>query len=98
MEPREPLAAGDESAARWYSVYRNAPVYISIIDRDHRVLFHNRVFPGMQPSEVVGHDVYEFIDPAYHEVARARFRAAFAERTAGTYTTRAIGPGGSTAD
>jgi two-component system, cell cycle sensor histidine kinase and response regulator CckA len=80
------------------SVLENAPDFIARVTTEGKLLFINRVAPGLTLEGSVGRSALEFIAPESHdEVLRTLAHVA---RTGepGTYECKATGPHGSTSD
>jgi len=52
-----------ESEEHFRTLAENAPVLIMRVSKDARIQYINWTVPPFTPKEVVGHSVYEFIDP-----------------------------------
>jgi PAS domain S-box-containing protein len=66
-----------EAEDRWYSLVKNAPNIIIIIDRDEKISFINRVLPGFDVNEVIGESIYKFVEPMFVEVMKKTFDHVF---------------------
>lgn len=84
-----------ESEERWRSLAENAPTFITIINRDHDIQYINRTVPGLSTKEVIGKNVYDFITPGYHNLARESFENVFNTGKTESFTSEAAGPNGS---
>lgn len=87
-------AALERSREMLDSVMRNAPGIISMVDRQGRLTYINRVVPGFDARKVVGTSTYDYIDPAYHELVRATLKKVLATGRVHSYELRGKGPHG----
>ncbi len=58
-------------------VVEHLPDFVSLIDRDHRFVWVNRLAPGLAMSDVIGKDLSLFQAPESLPAARAAISAAF---------------------
>lgn len=86
-----------DSEERWRSLVKNAPNFITIVDRDSLVRFINHPVPGLTMEDVVGRSVYDFIEPDYHDLARESIAHVFRTGEPGFYASSAAGPHGTAA-
>jgi PAS domain-containing protein len=61
------LAPGDP---QWYSLVANTPVFVLILDRDHRIRFANRTLSGDSSDALIGKRLYDFSPTEHHETVR----------------------------
>jgi len=93
-ERRRADKALQESEARWRSLVENAPDYITIVDKNFTIRFMNHPVPGVTQEDVIGKDVFDFIQPEYHDIARKSIEHVFATGESSTYESVAMGPYG----
>jgi len=86
-----------ESEARWRTLLTNVPNYITIVDHDLNITFINHVVEGLSLDEVLGRSMFDFVDPRYHDIARAKLEQVFATGETVSFESLAVGPGGSEA-
>jgi PAS domain S-box-containing protein len=67
---------------------------VVLISPDGVIRFINRVYAGLTMAEVSGRSIFEFLDPGYHEVARACYRDVATTGQAGHYETLGLGSNG----
>ena len=91
------LAELAKSEEKWRSVVAHAPIFIAIVDRAGTIQFLNRTQPGHSFEESVGKRIYDYIEPEYHEAARACLESVFRTGTTASYETVAAGPAGTKA-
>ncbi len=66
------------SEARWRSLVENAPMIIMIVEQDGTIQFMNHVTTSqVNVNDVIGRNVYEYIQPELHEVYRQSLRQVF---------------------
>jgi two-component system cell cycle sensor histidine kinase/response regulator CckA len=66
-------------------VIENLPDYVTLIDRESRFVWVNRLRPGLKPEDVLGHQVAEFRPAETSEAGDAAIREAFEARRIGQY-------------
>jgi len=74
-----------ELEAKWRSLVENAPNIIMTVNRDGIILFINRNPPGISLEEPIGRNIYDFIQPEYHNVAMETIERVFQTEKAGAY-------------
>lgn len=67
------------------------PPFVSRLAPDLSMRFLNRLAPGFTPEDTFGRPVFDFIDPAHHEIARQALLKAGTEGTVERYTVSAMG-------
>lgn len=82
------------SEERFRIVVSNVPDFIIMFDREGRLTFINRIFPGYKMEEVIGSSSYNFMDPAYHDIHREALRVVFEEGQSYSYEVQARGTPG----
>jgi PAS domain S-box-containing protein len=70
-------AALRNSEAKLRSVVENAPSFIVMVDRQHRMQFLNRIVPGCSQEEVIGKHLNEYTAPESQEIQRAALERVF---------------------
>ncbi len=83
-----------KSEHKWFSLVENAPNMIMITDRDHKVQFINHAVPGINKEEVIGTEIYKYIDPSYHSVVESIINHVFKTGEASSYESEGAGPYG----
>ena len=78
----------------WHSLMEYAPDLILKIDRNGKILFINRAFPGFTKEETIGKSVYEYIAPEHHEKTRKAIEQVFRTGDYVSFETIAAGPDG----
>lgn len=73
------------------------PAFIVRTDADLRILYINRVEPPSSMEDVVGKDLFDFLDPSSVPAARACIARVLATGVPGTYEAIGMAPGGGTA-
>ena len=70
----------------WYrDIIENAPETIIIIDQNGTILFHNALARGMNPQDFIGHSIYEYFLPEFHDLVRGKIEQVFATGDQETY-------------
>ena len=83
-----------ESEEKFRSLVENAPDYICTMDREGRVLFVNRLAPGLAMDQVLGSSGFDFVVPEDRETARRSIDQVFRTGQPLSYEIRAAGPWG----
>lgn len=70
----------------WYlEIVEKAPEPIDIIDREGRVLYHNRMASPWDGTVLLGRAIYEFFLPTYHSLVRETIERVFQTGQSGDY-------------
>ncbi len=98
-ELRQQVAAAQrppdaDAAAFLESVLDSVPAFIMRIDADMRILYVNRVLPGLCMENVVGREIWDFIHADSRASARACIENVLRSSEVGTYEAISIGPDG----
>ena len=86
-----------ESEEKWRSLAKNAPSFLSIVNKEHIIEYINSPIPGLKHEDIIGHAVYEFIQPEYHDIARKMINNVFETGRPCKYESFASGPEGTMA-
>ncbi len=79
------------SEAKLRSILENAPNYIIQVDRQHNILFINRLGEGYTLESVIGHSVEEFTLPQSHEIQAEAIAQVFDTGKTQTVEIEALG-------
>lgn len=79
-----------QSEDRLRSLVSQMPDYAVIIDRSGTIQFLNRADSGMSVADVVGKNVIDLIDPAYHSQARKVLLRGFEQKETQTFVVPAF--------
>ena len=90
------LAETRQREAQWRSMVANAPVFVALVDRAGTIQFLNRTTPGLALETVIGKSAYDFVEPAYREIAAECIERAFDTGQTAFYESLAAGPNGTT--
>jgi PAS domain S-box-containing protein len=82
------------SEERYRSLVEHAPAFITINDREGRMLFINRVLPEYDLNQVYQSTTYDHILPEYHDQVRSAFQKVFSEGIPQTYPLQGRRPDG----
>jgi PAS domain S-box-containing protein len=77
-----------------FALLTASPDFVVLISPEGVIRFINRVYAGLTMAEVSGRSIFEFLDPGYHEVARACYRDVATTGQAGHYETLGLGSNG----
>ena len=84
---------GDEG--EWYSLIKNAPNTILILDRKGKILFINHTVPGATRKSVIGTSHYKYIPREYQDHVKKTIDRVFRTGNPCKYVTLGPGPDGS---
>lgn len=87
----------ERGAALLEPILAAMPLIVVRFDHAYRITYVSRYLPQLSPQQVLGRPVYDFIDPAFHEVARTTIAAVLATGTPGAYENTGPGPNGTLA-
>ncbi len=79
------------------SIVQNSPDFIALVDRDLTIDYLNRSVPDLDPKEMVGRNLLDFILPEFHDLVRKRNDAVFATGEGTQFEITGIGPDGTIA-
>ncbi|MEW5917802.1 MAG: PAS domain-containing protein, partial [Gemmatimonadota bacterium] len=86
------------SEARWRSLIDASPQYVMLVDRDRRITFINRVREGLDPGQVLGTCIDDYmVDDYNRQVARENLIAVLHSGETRAYEIHALGDNGQTA-
>ena len=74
----------------WRSLIENAPNIIIIIDRKEKIQYVNRTLSGINPKDMIGNDLFDYIQPEYCEMVKKIIRKVFKTGEHGSYEVRAV--------
>jgi PAS domain S-box-containing protein len=70
-------AEWESNHSRWLSLVTNTPVFILVLDRDHRICWANRTESGEPTSRIIGKHIDDFCRPQDQEGVRASVEQVF---------------------
>lgn len=85
-------AALRNSEAKLRSVVENAPSFIVMVDRQHRIQFLNRILEGCCEEEAIGKNLDEYTAPESQEVQRVALERVFQKGEAVSFESIGTGP------
>ena len=65
------------SDQKWYSLLKNTPDIVMIVDREGTIHFINHTVPGITIQETIGKKVYDYISPEHHDIMRKYIKRVF---------------------
>jgi len=83
-----------ESEEKWRSLAKNAPNIIIIVDPEGNIQFLNRSATGIDVKEVVGSNIYDYIQPEYYDIVKRTIKRVLDTGEHGSYDVRGVGPHG----
>jgi PAS domain S-box-containing protein len=83
-----------ESEARWRTLMANAPQLILTIDKEGRILFVNRSFPGFEQEETIGRSLFDFTRPASVVAVQQKIRRVFMAGISESFEMPVVAPDG----
>ncbi|MCD4785476.1 MAG: PAS domain S-box protein [Candidatus Eremiobacteraeota bacterium] len=84
------------SEEKWHSLAENTPNYILVIDRENIIQYINRAAPGHTREETVGNNVFDFIEPEFHNSAKKAIKHTFKTGKPSRFASIAGPPGQTT--
>ncbi len=66
-----------QGEAVWHSLIAHTPVFVLILDRDHRIRYINRTDPGVMPQEILGRILDDFGTADYRGAVHERLDRVF---------------------
>jgi PAS domain S-box-containing protein len=91
------IAELERGAALLEPILAAMPLVVVRFDHAYRITYVSRYLPQLSPQQVLGRPVYDFIDPAFHEIAGSTIAAVLATGTPGAYENTGPGPNGTLA-
>jgi len=55
---------------KWYSLLKNTPDIVIIVDQDGTIRFINHTAPGFKIKETIGRKIYDYIQPEHYDTMR----------------------------
>jgi PAS domain S-box-containing protein len=83
-----------EREARLKTVTENTPDTILQVDREGRIIFANRLIPGLSLDEVIGSSIYRWVPAEQYPALASTFDAVFSTGQRGEYESLGPGPNG----
>ena len=65
------------SDQKWYSLLKNTPDIVMIVDRDGTIRFINHTEPGLKQKETIGKKVYDYIQPEHYDTMKKDLEKVF---------------------
>ena len=96
-EPRRLAAELEQSVEFRRRVVENLPDYVIVVDRELRIMWVNRVAPGLREEQVLGARLEPFVAPEHWSLVSSTIQAAFDSGTIGYYEVEAYGDSETTA-
>jgi PAS domain S-box-containing protein len=103
LRERVSMLEGEARAARTTeallrSVFENAPDIIARVSTDGRLLYLNRVLPGLTMDDVIGRSALDFVASESRDIVIQTIERVARTGEPATYACKALGPHGSTRD
>jgi PAS domain S-box-containing protein len=96
-EPRRLAAELEESVEFRRRVVENLPDFVALVDRDLRLVWVNRVGPGLRMEDVIGARADAFMEPEHVGAVHSAMQAAFESGSIGQYEIEGYRDGKTTA-
>ena len=74
------------------SLIDNTADFVTIINRDAKILFINRIQPGSDKAKVIDTSIYDYLSPEFHQVARGAVQQVFNTGLPAYYEASGRGP------
>ncbi len=87
-------ARGTDAATFLESLLHAVPAYILRTDGDMRLIYLNRIQPGIRVEDVLGQEIWQFLDPSSLPAARRCIEQVLAEGGTASFEAIAVGPHG----
>lgn len=87
-------AALKESEAKLRGLLENIPDFVITVDRNHKIMMLNRPVPGVTMEEAIGVELYNYVEPAHHDIMRGALNKVFQIGIPERYQVLGIGPEG----
>ena len=85
------------SVENWENIVRNSPDFIALVDRDLTITYLNQSVSNLNPQDMFGTNLLDYILPEFHELVRERNDAVFATGETTRFEITGMGPDGTTA-
>ena len=72
----------------------NIPDFVITVDRNYKILLINRGVPGVTVEQAIGTKVYNYVEPAHHEIMRKALEKVFRTGMLGKPEVLGMGPKG----
>ncbi|MGK3982199.1 PAS domain S-box protein [Sorangium sp. So ce136] len=59
-----------ESEEKLRALYEGIPHFLTVVDKDARIVSANRSYPGVSTESLLGRSLYDFTAPEYHDTVR----------------------------
>ncbi len=66
-----------ESEEKWRALSENSPAQITLLDREHKILFANRTVPDLSRDEVIGTIVFTYIPLEFQQIAKDSYNSVW---------------------
>lgn len=83
-----------ESEKELRSLLENVPAFVITVDRDYNILMINRGVPDVTVEQALGTKVYNYVEPAHHEILMASLAKVFQTGKPEKYEVLGMGPTG----
>ena len=84
-------------AVNWENIVRHSPHFVALVDRDLTIIYLNQALPDLNPQDMYGANLLDYILPEFHELVRERNDAVFATGKTTQFEITGMGPDGTTA-
>lgn len=85
------------SAENWENIVRNSPDFVALVDRDLTITYLNQSISNLNPQDMFGTNLLDYILPEFHDLVRERNDAVFATGETTRFEITGMGPDGTTA-
>ncbi|KYF92809.1 Fis family transcriptional regulator, partial [Sorangium cellulosum] len=66
-----------ESEEKLRALYEGIPYYLTVVDKDARIVSANRSYPGVSMESLLGRSLYDFTAPEYQDTVRQALETVF---------------------
>ncbi len=81
-----------ESKEMWRSLTENIPSFITVLDKDHKVLYLNKTYKKHTMQQVVGTKFTDYIATEHCEIVKDKVERVFKTGRSVTFENRGVGP------
>jgi len=83
-----------ESEKKLRFLLENIPDFVITVDRNHKILMINRGVPSVTVEQAIGTKLYNYVEPAHHEIMRKSLEKVFQTGMPEKYAVLGMGPKG----
>jgi len=93
-EDQQTASKMQSDARKMHILIEHTPAIIFEINKNDEIIYMNRAPAGMDLAQIIGRNMYRFMNPAYHEAVKEKVRSVFETGRPSQYETAGIGSNG----